>query len=116
MDKPDNIESSSVKKNKIKNGSNSKIAEYRYADDNENEQPYINNVFPNVGVYEKVNRFNNNFYENKDKSFTDMIINQKLNFEVINENYQNGKFYIIKNFSVKNIFIPYHILLNPTLN
>ncbi len=102
IDQSGNMESSSMKKNKNKTGSsNSKVAEYRYADDNrDNEEIYINKVFPNVGVYEKVNKFNKEFFDNnnnnnssnsRDKSFTDMIVNQKLNFEVINENYQNGK-------------------------
>lgn len=92
-----------MKKNKNKPGSsNSKVAEYRYADENkENEDVYINKVFRNVGAYERVNKFNQEFFENninnnndnnnnRDKSFTDMVINQKLNFEVITENYQNG--------------------------
>jgi len=83
-----------MKKNKNKIGSsNSKVAEYRYADDDkENEEIYVNKVFPEIGAYEKVKRLNRDLIENnKDKSFTEMIINQKLNFEVINENYQNGK-------------------------
>lgn len=89
-----------MKKNKNKSGSsNSKVAEYRYADDEkESKEICINKVFPNVGAYEKVNKFNQDFLDNiinnnhnKDKSFTDKVINQKLNFEVIDENYNNGK-------------------------
>ncbi len=96
MEKTDNRESSSMKKNKLKNGSNNKVAEYRYANDEKaNSEFYINNVFPDIGVYDKISRMGINAIENKDRSFTDLIINQKLNFEIINENYQNGKFFLI---------------------
>lgn len=111
IDQSGNIESSSMKKNKNKTGSsNSKVAEYRYAeDDKENEELYVNKVFPDVGAYEKVNRFNRNILENnRDKSFTDMIINQKLNFEVINENYQNGKTKFLSKFYFKFIFFAFN--------
>jgi len=110
MEKTDNRESSSMKKNKLKNGSNNKVAEYRYANDEKaNSEFYINNVFPDIGVYDKISRMGINAIENKDRSFTDLIINQKLNFEIINENYQNGKFFLI---FIKNSFkiIKYLIL------
>jgi len=92
LDKGISFENSSMKKNKIKITSNNKVAEYRYAEDEnkENQKNKINNIFPNLGVYEK-NNSNNNLNQNKDHSFSDVSINQKLNFELIKEEL-NGNF------------------------
>ena len=83
-----NIESSSVKENKTKTGSSSKVSEYRYAseeDNNEFQNPEDNNIYIS-GAYEKQNKIN---IPNKNRSFSEIMYDTK--FEIINENYQNGK-------------------------
>lgn len=94
-----------INKNCFVNGN---LAEYRY---NENENLYINNIFPNVGVYEKAKGKENNFFEINNNniknnnlnemSFMDLIINQKLDFEKINEHNSQGKMFYLYKFSLK---------------
>jgi len=89
-----------MKKNNLKNNSNNKVAQYRYAeDDKENINPSINNIFQNIGNIHKIQIISNSDF--KEKSFADKIVNQKLNFEVINENSLNG---ILNQIKIKNKF------------
>lgn len=105
----ENADYSSINNEKNKNGFvNSNLAENRY---NENESLYINNIFPNVGVYEKAKGKENNFFDinnnniNKNNfnemSFMDLIINHKLDFEKINETNDPGKFFYLNKFSLE---------------
>lgn len=88
LDKFDKAETSSMKKNK--NGSNSKVAENRYAEEvthkEENEfDKYSNNkVHSEFGAYEKVTKKNNATKGFGPTGFGD-IINQKLDFEMIQD-------------------------------
>lgn len=92
-------ESSTVKKNK--NTSNSKVAENRYAniDENNNEKINLNNVISEFGVYEKFNK-KYSTYEDKDKTLNDMTINQKLNFGTLEVNSPIGNFYFFFKFYI----------------
>lgn len=104
----ENSMASSRKKNK---SSSNKKVEFRYLEEDQffnsnsnkkgkgnlliktnfNNNNCINNTFFDSDFFNK-NKISTNDMSNHYRVRSDTDINQKLNFEVINENYQNGKF------------------------
>ncbi len=96
------LENSGASSRKNNKSSSNKKVELRYIEENELNNKINNISFKNFSygnIYENSNlnlsayskNYLNTEYNNKERS--NSCINQKLNFEIINENYQNGIYF-----------------------